>query len=606
MKIAVIDKSPSKVIYEKHFDLYDYTLEVFHMSSKALEKNKLYKRDIDLGTETNPFNPQDYDYILLIGADPFKEYTGRTGINDYSGRLVEGKTDTREVYIPCINPTQVYFNPSVKPVLERTVENLKSIFNGTIKPPKKNDLRFITDPDEAYEYFNNIYTMTIPKITPLGFDSETSALYARDGYVLGISNSYDEYQGVYIHSDALDERSIYCVQRLLDQEERDIVFHNLKFDMHMYKYHFGWDFDKAFNENRMHDTMLMHYILDETRGTHGLKSLAMKYTDLGDYDFELEQFKTDYCKHHKIKKGDFTYDLIPDDIMWKYASLDTVATLRLFNFFKPKIYGNERFLWLYQNIMMPGCRFLQRVEDRGVPIDKNRLLVTQDILTKQLNQYTKELYEFPEVVEFEKEQGEGFNPNSVVQLRKLLFDTFGLESDGRLTDTGQISTDAEALEGMADQHPVASILLNIRKLKKLLSTYVEKLLESIDADGCVRTGFNQHITTSGRLSSSGKLNLQQLPRDESCIKACIKPPKGYRVVAHDLTTAEIYYAAVLSGDKNMQQVFINMRLDPAKYPDFHSTIAHMVFQLTCLPKEVKDLFPALRQAAKAISFGINQ
>lgn len=72
-----------------------------------------------------------------------------------------------------------------------------------------------------------------------------------------------------------------------------------------------------------------------------------------------------------------------------------------------------------------------------------------------------------------------------------------------------------------------------------------------------------------------------------------------------LTTAEVYYAAVLSNDKGMQQVFINMKDEPEKYPDFHSNIAHMVFHLQCEPAEVKKLHPALRQGAKAITFGIN-
>lgn len=71
-----------------------------------------------------------------------------------------------------------------------------------------------------------------------------------------------------------------------------------------------------------------------------------------------------------------------------------------------------------------------------------------------------------------------------------------------------------------------------------------------------------------------------------------------------LTTAEVYYAAVLSGDKALQEIFIKMKEDPTKYPDFHSNIAHMVFNLPCKPEEVKKLFPALRQAAKAITFGI--
>lgn len=68
-----------------------------------------------------------------------------------------------------------------------------------------------------------------------------------------------------------------------------------------------------------------------------------------------------------------------------------------------------------------------------------------------------------------------------------------------------------------------------------------------------------------------------------------------------LTTAEVYYAAVLSGDRNLQQVFINMTNEPEKYADFHSTIAHMVFNLPCEPNEVKKKFGAMRQAAKAIN-----
>ena len=75
-------------------------------------------------------------------------------------------------------------------------------------------------------------------------------------------------------------------------------------------------------------------------------------------------------------------------------------------------------------------------------------------------------------------------------------------------------------------------------------------------------------------------------------------------MAVDLETAEVYYAAALSGDKELQDVFIRMRNNPEAYSDFHSTIAHMVFKLDCSPKEVKKLFPHLRQAAKAISFGI--
>ena len=113
----------------------------------------------------------------------------------------------------------------------------------------------------------------------------------------------------------------------------------------------------------------------------------------------------------------------------------------------------------------------------------------------------------------------------------------------------------------------------------------------------IRTNFNLTFTTSGRLSSSGKFNAQQIPRDDPIIKGCIKAPQGYKIVSQDLTTAEMYYAAVLSGDKNLQQVF-------SSGGDFHSTIAKMVFNLPCHVDEVKNLYKSMRQSAKAISFGI--
>jgi DNA polymerase I-like protein with 3'-5' exonuclease and polymerase domains len=59
----------------------------------------------------------------------------------------------------------------------------------------------------------------------------------------------------------------------------------------------------------------------------------------------------------------------------------------------------------------------------------------------------------------------------------------------------------------------------------------------------------------------------------------------------------MYYAAVLSGDKNLQEVF-------SSGGDFHSTIAKMVFDLPCEVEDVKKKYGNMRQSAKAISFGI--
>jgi DNA polymerase I-like protein with 3'-5' exonuclease and polymerase domains len=65
----------------------------------------------------------------------------------------------------------------------------------------------------------------------------------------------------------------------------------------------------------------------------------------------------------------------------------------------------------------------------------------------------------------------------------------------------------------------------------------------------------------------------------------------------DLTTAEVYVAAVLSNDSELQEVF-------KSGGNFHSTIAHKVFNLPCDVSEVAEKFSDKRQAAKAVTFGI--
>jgi DNA polymerase I-like protein with 3'-5' exonuclease and polymerase domains len=592
MRIAVVQKCPSRVNYEKQLKLTD--LDVFNLSSQKV--SRLLKRDVDLVIGED-FIPENYDYVILVGSEALKMFTKATAVTDYTGRLAPSKPEFENTkFIASISPAVLAFKPESKPVWEKTVADIASLVSGKTEEAMKGDYSGITEVLDATEYLGMV--LDNPKFHTIGLDSETSALACRDGYVLGICISHKLGQGVYIDAMAFDELNVSILQKLIDT--RAIVLHNAKFDMHFLSYHFGI----KFLGRNIHDTMIQHYLLDERQGTHGLKSLTMKYGVLGDYDRELDEFKKEYCRIHKLKSDEFSYDLIPWDIMVDYSARDPDATLALHFKFLPIIENNQKLKELYYDLMMPGLHFLTKMEDRGIPISKARLEVAKVKLSEELEALKRKIYDYDVVAWLEQQQGSIFNPNSVQQLRKLLFDGLNLTPTGKLTATGAISTDAEVLKELADQHELPGLILDIRQKTKLISTYIDKLLPVIDMDQRVRTGFNITSTTSGRLSSSGKFNMQQLPRDNPIIKGCILAPIGYKIVAADLTTAEIYYAAVLSGDKSMQQVFINMRKDPKKYPDFHSNIAHMVFHLKCEPADVKRLFPALRQAAKAISFGI--
>ena len=91
--------------------------------------------------------------------------------------------------------------------------------------------------------------------------------------------------------------------------------------------------------------------------------------------------------------------------------------------------------------------------------------------------------------------------------------------------------------------------------------------------------------------------MQQLPRDNPTVKGCIKASPGHKIVAMDLTTAEVYVAAVLAKDEALMDVF-------RSGGNFHSTIAHKVFKLPCEVEDVAELYGDRRQAAKAVTFGI--
>lgn len=573
-KIAIIETKPSSIDYAYEFK-GAFAFDQFRMCSDPTIKKPL-KRDMDIDV-----NVDDYDWVILVGADASKYYA-KVSVTDHTGKKVNGK------FLPVISPLMLKFKPELKRVWESSRDSIISYIRGEIEDVVIDDsiARGINDTAEANAFLQAAIDYPLEHIA---LDSETSGLYPRDGHMLGISICYDMKHGAYISTDCFDETTEELLKQLC--KSKTVIFHNAKFDMAFFEYYFGCDFPS------FEDTMLLHYLIDENPGGHGLKQLAIKFTPYGDYEKPMYDWMEQYRKQHGILKDDFRWEWIPFDEMKTYAAMDALVTFLLFNKLK-RIKDNKKLCWVYDNILIPGCRFLKEVQDNGVPFDKSRLLKAQNLMQHDIDASIRELYEDERIVEFERIQGKEFNPNSTVQLRSLLFNHLGLTPvEGKVTGTGAISTDAEVLKELADKSEVPALILNIRQKAKIKNTYLDKIIPQLDTDSRLRTNYNLHGTTSGRLSSSGKLNMQQLPRDNPIVKGCIRAQEGNKIVAMDLRTAEMYIAAVLSGDRNLQNVFKNGG-------DFHSSIAKQVFNLPCPVEEVKELFPIERQASKAVSFGI--
>ena len=573
-KVALVETKPSRTNFSREFD-GAFEFDQYQLCSDPTVK-KVLKKDCDIQIDTGL-----YDWIILVGADALKYFTKINSVTEYSGKKVEGK------FLPVINPAMLAFKPEARKTWESSKESIVAYIRGEIEDVIIDESIALgtQETEVAKEWIRGALAHTGDYIA---LDSETNGLYPRNGHMIGISMSYNGENGIYIDTDCFDEEIEDMLRELF--LKRRVIFHNAKFDMAFFEYHFGFEFP------RFEDTMLLHYLIDENPGGHGLKQLSIKFTPYGDYEKPMYDWIDQYKRANGYNQESFSWDMIPFEIMKTYAAMDAVCTFLLYQKFK-KIKENPKLKWVYDNILIPGCRFLMDAQNNGVPFDRQRLLVSQGLMQDDIDKAISSLYEINAISKFEEAQGKPFNPNSTVQLRSLLFDYIGMQPTGKKTGTGAHSTDAEVLQELSEQHEVPKHILNIRQKSKIKNTYLDKIIPQLDRDSRLRTNFNLHGTTSGRLSSSGKLNMQQLPRDNPIVKGCIKAAPGNKIVAMDLTTAEVYVAAKLADDKALMDVF-------RSGGNFHSTIAKTVFRLPCEVEDVAELYGTQRQAAKAVTFGI--
>ena len=238
---------------------------------------------------------------------------------------------------------------------------------------------------------------------------------------------------------------------------------------------------------------------------------------------------------------------------------------------------------LYDEIELPLCPVLYRMEKRGIAVDKMQLEQFGQMLAQRISKC--------ETLIFSYSKG-SFNINSTKQLGELLFDKLGLPPVKK-TKTGY-STNAEVLEKLKDKHPIIPAIMDYRMLTKLKSTYADGLMTAMNADGRIRTTFQNMVTATGRLSST-EPNLQNIPVRTDLgaeIRKMFIPKEGYVLVDADYSQIELRVLAHIADDAVMQDAFISGL-------DVHTVTAAQVFGVA--PEQVTSL---QRRHAKAVNFGI--
>jgi DNA polymerase I len=419
----------------------------------------------------------------------------------------------------------------------------------------------------------------LEKAEIFALDTETTSQDPMRAGLVGISFAVAADEAFYIpcghcYPDAPKQLSpagvLAKLKPLLEDPSRKKVGQNIKYDWIILERH-GVRLDGV-----VFDTMLASYLLNPSKRSHGLDSIALDF---------LGHKTTTFQDVAGKGRSMVTFDRVVLDKATPYACEDADMTLAAHRTLRPMLeeIGLTR---LMETVEVPLIPVLKDMEMRGIRVDRDRLRELSKRFDQQIRCLETEIHALA---------GEPFNINSPQQLGAILFEKLKLPVQKKTKKRTGYSTDVEVLTHLADRHELPALILRHRTLCKLKSTYADALLDLIHPEtGRIHTSYNQTVTATGRLSSSDP-NLQNIPiRTEEGIeiRRAFVPRPGWLLLAADYSQIELRLLAHYSGDEILLEAFRNEE-------DIHTRTAAEVFQV--FPQMIT---PELRRQAKTINFGI--
>ena len=335
---------------------------------------------------------------------------------------------------------------------------------------------------------------------------------------------------------------------------------------------FQYGYLQGMETDGLFDVLIAAYLLNPLKNDYSIADIAHEHLDLTIKEKSLLLGKSSW-QEALIEKPEEFLEYAGDAVHAIWKSWPVLEE-------KLKQADMEK---LFAEIEMPLTRVLHDMEMEGIRANPQALMDYGDALVERIGELEKSIHE---------KAGEAFNINSPKQLGEILFGKMKLPG-GKKTKTGY-STAADVLEKLAEEHPIASEILEYRGLAKLKSTYADGLLPCIGPDGRIHTTLNQTITATGRISST-EPNLQNIPMRMELgrlIRRAFIPKEGYLFTDADYSQIELRVLAHMSRDEQLIEAY---RMDA----DIHRITASRVFHTPF--EEVTDL---QRRNAKAVNFGI--
>lgn len=382
----------------------------------------------------------------------------------------------------------------------------------------------------------------------------------------GLALTDKECSCVYLPLDTADRKEMLAVVEPLFTGSTTLVSHNIKRDYLLLK-NAGIDLSAPY-----FDTAVAHYLIDPEM-KHELRYVVARFLRL-----ELTGVAPDAKAGHPKTALDI------NEAVNRYCE-EADLSLRLRAPLFDEISRREM-VPLLDEVELPLIRVLAEMEYTGVRIDPTVLVDLSTQLKKRVRKLEEEAYTMA---------GGPFNIGSPAQVGMVLFERLQIDPKAKKTARGSYSTTEQILEKYAHKVPLVSLILKIRRLKKLITTYLDALPGLINRrTGKIHTSYNQTVTATGRISSTNP-NLQNIPirTDEGreIRRAFIADP-GDLIMSADYSQIELRLIADLSADKDMIDGFLSG-------DDIHRITASKIYGVPLA--EVTD---DQRRHAKTANFGI--
>lgn len=323
-----------------------------------------------------------------------------------------------------------------------------------------------------------------------------------------------------------------------------------------------------------HDSMLLHYCLDERSGKHKLKPITRQHCYADFYEEGINR---------KNLTNDLEQNLSTLDKVHRYCAHDAAYTQRVTTKFIPRVKAEG--MWdVYTKLLLPAANIFKHIQRRGINID---LPYLKELAKEWLPIYQEKATLLKQ--EIVRLGGSlDLDTDSPKQLSHFLYTVLGLP--------GGPSTAKDVLELLKDEHPFVEQIIEERHLAHLLRTYIWGVADDIKRDGRVHPSAMLHGTVGGRLTyARPTVNTIPRPFEEqsqygSKLRKLFIPTPGYMLVEIDQKQAEIWMAYINCNDQQMYQDLLS--------GDYHSSSAAYIHAT-----ELDLVTKSQRSNAKRTTFG---